>query len=360
VQALPESSRSLPRTVSVVILTAAVVIGGLYLLWQARQIVGWCVGGCVVAVALNPAVNRLQRYHLKRSTAVLLAYGLPALVGVGLLAAILPPLVEQIRGLMAYGLDLASQSGHGDPLLDDLVGRFGLTRYLPKLTEWLHDLSGQLTMVIGQSLSYTAALINGVTAFTSMLVIAYFLLLDGDRMVSALLGFVPAAQQPRARRILDQAAGAVSGYITGNVAISVICGVAVFVVLVLLKMPYAGALALMVAILDLIPEVGALLGGAALVIAGLFVSPWKSLVLLLYFVVYQQIENNLLQPLVYSRTLHLHPLAIFIAVVVGGQWFGVPGALLAIPVAEIIRIVAAEWLASRTEQPAGPVEMLRR
>ncbi len=357
VRALPASSHAVPRTVGVVILTAAVVIGGLYLLWQARQIIGWCVGGCVIAVALDPAVNRMQRYHLKRSTAILLVYAALVLVGLGLVALFLPPLVDQIQGLVAYGRDLASHPEREDPMLTDLASRFGLTPYLPRLTAWLHSLSGQLTTVAGEFFSYTAALINSVAAMISMLFIAFYLLLDGQRMISALFQFVPEAQRPRARRILGQSAGAVSGYITGNVTISVICGVAVFVVLVVLRMPYAGALALMVAVLDLIPQVGATLGGVTLVLAGLFISPFKSLMLLIYFIVYQQVENYLLQPLVYSHRVQLHPLTIFIAVVLGGVWLGVAGAFLAIPAAEIIRIVVAEWLASRAEQnhavPAG-------
>lgn len=129
-----------------------------------------------------------------------------------------------------------------------------------------------------------------------------------------------------------------------------ICGVAVFVVLVVLHMPYAGALALLVAILDLIPQVGATLAGVVLVLAGLFVSPFKSLLILGYFLIYQQVENYLLTPLVYGRRVQLHPLTIFLAVVLGGMWLGVAGALLAIPAAEILRNVAAEWLDSSAEQ----------
>jgi predicted PurR-regulated permease PerM len=121
-------------------------------------------------------------------------------------------------------------------------------------------------------------------------------------------------------------------------------------------MPYAAALALLVAVLDLIPLVGATLGGALLVIVGLFVAPWKAVVLLIYIVVYQQVESNLLQPLVYSRAVQLNALVIFIAVVVGGLLAGIPGALLAIPVAQIIRIVVSEVVAYRraTKEASKP------
>ena len=123
--------------------------------------------------------------------------------------------------------------------------------------------------------------------------------------------------------------------------------------LLIIGMPYAAPLALLVAVLDLIPLVGATLGGALLVIVGLFVEPWKAVVLLIFVLVYQQVESNLLQPLVYSQAVQLNGLVILIALLVGGQLLGIPGALLAIPVAEIIRIVVTELVAyRRTAQEA--------
>lgn len=129
-----------------------------------------------------------------------------------------------------------------------------------------------------------------------------------------------------------------------------ICGVSTFVVLLILGMPYAAALVLLVGVLDLIPLVGATLGGALLVIVGLFVEPWTAVVLLVYIVVYQQVEGSILQPIVYSHAVQLNALVIFIAVLVGGLLLGIPGALLAIPVAEIIRIVVTDLLAYRRER----------
>ena len=116
-----------------------------------------------------------------------------------------------------------------------------------------------------------------------------------------------------------------SGYVTGNLAISVICGIITFVVLLLLGMPYTAPLALLVAVLDLIPLVGATLGGALLVIVGLFVEPWKAVVLLVFVLVYQQVESNLLQPLVYSQAVQLNGLVILIALLVGGSSWASPG-----------------------------------
>jgi predicted PurR-regulated permease PerM len=96
-----------------------------------------------------------------------------------------------------------------------------------------------------------------------------------------------------------------------------------------------------------VPLVGATLGGALLVIVGVFVEPWKAVVLLVFVLVYQQVESNFLQPIVYSKAVQLNGLVILVALLVGGQLLGIPGALLAIPVAEIIRIVVTELLAYR-------------
>jgi predicted PurR-regulated permease PerM len=145
----------------------------------------------------------------------------------------------------------------------------------------------------------------------------------------------------------------VYGYISGNLAISLIAGVGAFIAMAILHVPFALVLALLVALLDLIPLVGATLGAAIVIVVGFFVSPLTAILLLAYFVIYQQVENNVLQPLVYGRSVHLHPLVIFLAVLIGGELLGILGALLAIPVAEIIRILIAEWVASRREAMAG-------
>jgi predicted PurR-regulated permease PerM len=116
---------------------------------------------------------------------------------------------------------------------------------------------------------------------------------------------------------------------------------------VVLGIPYQAALALLVAVLDLIPLVGATLGATIVVVVALFVAWWKALILLIFFLIYQQVEGSVLQPMVYSRAVHLNGLTIFSAVLVGGLLLGIPGALLAIPVAEIIRIVMTDVLAYR-------------
>ena len=355
---LPGFSRSqvTARTVLTVVFTALAILGGLYLLWQLRQIVRWTVIALFLAVALGPAVGWLQRRRLPRVLAILFVYLALLLVLAGLGALVVPPLVDQVTGLVDYLTTLSRQPGGADQAVQGLAERFGLGRYVAALRAQLSALPSRLSGAAGPLLELTRGIIGSVTAFISILLLTFFLLLDSDRFVDAALNLFHPAQCPRMRRLLGQSAAAIHGYINGNLVISLIAGVATFIFLQVLGVPYSVVLALIVALFDLIPLVGSILGATIVVLVALFTaSPTQAGILAICFLVYQQIENNVLQPLVYGRSVRLHPLAIFLAVLAGGQLLGILGALLAIPVAEIIRILCAEWLAGRAQETGGTV-----
>src|SRR5829696_3124909 len=341
------------RTVAIALLTAAVVLGALFLLWQVRTFVGWFVIALFLAAVLNPAVNWLQRRHrlMKRPLAIALTY-LALLVALLLVVGIfVPVLVDQINGFIKFVSTAANAPEGPTKYIRGLAKDNGLGGFIQRFSDQLHQLRNQLGGLLKNLLSSSGQIAVSVAgmiaALATVLTLTFFLLLGSERYVNAGVGLFPERHQPLVRRLFSRSAGAISGYITGNLAISVICGITTFIVLLLLGMPYAAPLALLVAVLDLIPLVGATLGGALLVIVGLFVEPWKAVVLLVFVLLYQQVESNLLQPLVYSQAVQLNGLVILIALLVGGQLLGIPGALLAIPVAEIIRIVVTELLAYR-------------
>src|SRR5215207_2050803 len=347
------------RTVAVALLSAAVVLGAFFLLWQVRTFIGWFVIALFLAAVLNPAVNWLQRRHrlIKRPLAIGLTY-LGVLVALLFVVGIfLPLLIDQLNGLINF-VAAAAQAPEGPTeYIKGLAKQNGLGGVFERFSDQLKTLRDELGELVRNLFASTGAIAIGaagfVAALATVLTLTFFLLLGSERYVNAGVGLFPEAHRPLVRRLLEQSAGAISGYITGNLAISVICGVVTFVVLLILGMPYAAPLALLVAVLDLIPLVGATLGGALLVVVGLFVEPWKAVVLLVFVLVYQQVESNFLQPLVYSKAVQLNGLVILIALLVGGQLLGIPGALLAIPVAEIIRILVTEILAYRRSMQEG-------
>src|SRR5918995_374372 len=272
-------------------------------------------------------------------------------------ALFLPVLIDQINGLIKLTTTAANAPEGPTQYIKGLAKDNGIGGLFQRFPDQLHELRKQLGGVLQNLLSASGQIAISVAgmiaALATVLTLTFFLLLGSERYVNAGVGLFPERHQPLIRRILSKSAGAISGYITGKLAISVICGIITFIVLLLLGMPYAAPLALLVAVLDLIPLVGATLGGALLVVVGLFVEPWKAVVLLVYIVVYQQVEGSVLQPIVYSKAVQLNGLVILIALLVGGQLLGIPGALLAIPVAEIIRIVVTELLAYRRAGQEG-------
>jgi predicted PurR-regulated permease PerM len=347
------------RTVAIALLTTAAVLGALFLLWQVRTFVGWFVIALFLAAVLNPAVNWLQRRHrlLKRPLAIALTY-LGVLVVLLLVVGIFVPLlVDQINGFIKFVTTAANAPEGPTEYLKGLAKDSGLGGLVQRFADQIDELRKQLGALLRGLFSSTGQIAVGAAGFlaalATVLTLTFFLLLGSERYVNTGVGLFAERHQPLVRRILGRAAGAVSGYVSGNLAISVICGVTTFVVLLILGMPYAAPLALLVAVLDLIPLVGATLGGALLVIVGLFVEPWKAVVLLIFVLVYQQVESNFLQPMVYSQAVQLNGLVILIALLVGGQLLGIPGALLAIPVAEIIRILVTEILAYRRSRQAA-------
>lgn len=348
-------SQVTPRTIVVIFFTLFALVGGCYLFWQLRQIVRWTFIALFLAVALNPAVSWLERHRMRRGVAIGVVYFLLLLFVVALAALIAPPLVDQIQGLVDYIRDSFQRPEGVSSIVRDFANRVGLGAYVDTLLQQIRSLPVSLSNISGPLMSVTRGVVSSITALLSILLLTFFLLLDGERFVNAGLLLFAEAQRPRLHRVLAQSARAVYGYISGNLFISLICGVGMFLVLTILRMPYAVALALVVAFLDLLPLVGATLGAIVVVLAGVIVSPIKGLIILAYVLVYQQVENNVLQPLVYGRSVRLHPLVVFLAILAGSQLLGILGALLAIPVAEIIRIIGAEWFASRARETGGEV-----
>jgi predicted PurR-regulated permease PerM len=340
------------RTIVIALLSAAVVLGALFLLWQVRTIIGWAVLALFLSAVLNPAVNWLERRRIKRSIGIVLTY-LGVVVGLLLIVGIfVPVVVTEIGDLIDFIVGVIQNPEGATEYLRTLLEQFGLGFLFETLSERLADLPSQLGQVARSFLLSAGGLAVSaatfVSALVSILTLTFFLLLNPEGFMNNGLRLFPEPQRPVVRNILGQSAGAVSGYITGNLAISFICGVLTFIVLVVLGMPYPAALALLVALLDLIPLVGATLGGALLVIVGFFESPLTAIILLIYVLVYQQVEGSVLQPLVYSRAVQLNAIVIFIAILVGAALLGIPGALLAIPVAEIIRILVTAIIEYRS------------
>jgi predicted PurR-regulated permease PerM len=168
------------------------------------------------------------------------------------------------------------------------------------------------------------------------------MVLQGPKLLTAWVSALPQQRQERVRRVAADCAKAVTGYMTGNLVISVIAGTVTYVVLWIMGVPYRGVVALFVGFADLIPLVGATLGAVvAIAVAALHSLP-AAIVVLVVFVVYQQLENHVLQPVIMSRTVELSALTVLVSILIGVELFGFLGALLAIPVAGVLHVIGRD------------------
>jgi predicted PurR-regulated permease PerM len=212
--------------------------------------------------------------------------------------------------------------------------------------------AGRIAGGASAALDVARSVITFVVSVVTITFLTIFMLLEGPAWIERLLALMPEDSRPRWEAIGRDIYRTVGGYVTGNLLISLIAGVSTTVVLLALGVPFALALGLLVAILDLIPLAGATLAAVIVTLVALTQSPTSAIIVLAFFIVYQQLENHLLQPVVYGRTVQLSPLAVLISVLVGAEVAGIVGALSAIPVAGTIQILIVDWLRVRRERRA--------
>jgi predicted PurR-regulated permease PerM len=331
-----------------VTLTVVAVLAAVRAAWAVRNIIVLIVVALVLAVGLDPAVRRLERWRIKRGWAVAIIFA--AAIGFLVLFALLviPPLVREVRELAAKIPEYVNRLKEDSGFFGDLERKYQISKRLRELTANLPSLaSSSLGTVLGITKSIGTLIFNTLTI--GILTI-YFLssLPRGHRAVVQLFS---RERRELDRRVLEEALERVGGYVSGNILISIIAGVAAFIALAIIGVPFAAALAMWVAIADLIPSVGATLGALVAVIVAGFSGLGDLVATIIYFVVYQQVENYVIAPRVMKKSVDLSPAAVIISVLIGGSLAGFAGALLALPIAAAGKVVVKDlWLNRRLEE----------
>jgi len=335
-----------PRAVLVVlgiVLAAAVTIEVVLL---ARSVIVWILIAVFLALALNPAVEWLQRRGVKRrGLAVAIAY-LGTLAGIAAISAtFIPTLVDQVNSFVDAVPGYVEDLTQGEGKLGFLEREYQIVERVRDAVE-SSGASGVLGLS-GTAVSVTKGVITAVVGTLTIAFLTLFMLLEGPRWVERFYGLLPEESQPRWRVVGRDIYRTVGGYVSGNLFISLIAGVTSTLVLLGLGVPYAVALGLIVALLDLIPLAGATIAAVLVSTVAFLDDVTVGVVVLVFFLLYQQLENHVLQPVVYGRTVQLSPLAVLIAVLIGSSLAGVVGALGAIPVAGTLQVILLDYLEHR-------------
>jgi predicted PurR-regulated permease PerM len=296
-----------------------------------------------LAIGLNPAVVRLQRWKVPRGLAVAIVVLGVVIFFCGGIVALVPPIV-----------------GQADAFMDKLPGyldELNRNATLRDLDERYHVIERLKSAVTPASLALAAGgLLGGIglvfgTIFNvlTVVILTIYFLAAFDRLKRGAYRLVPASRRERVQALGDDVLTKIGGYITGALLISVIAGVTTAAFLLIIGVPYAIALAVIVALFDLVPQIGAMLGAVSVSIVGFAVSVPVGIACVVFFILYQQLENWLIYPRIMSRTVRVTDLAAIIAALLGAALLGVVGALIAIPAVAALQLVVREVFIPRQE-----------
>jgi predicted PurR-regulated permease PerM len=327
------------RTIFRVLFVTAIFVGGIKFVELALHPLIWIGTAFFLAVALNPSVARVSQYMPKKSrglSTTVVFFGMLLLIGF-LLVSFIPPLVSQTQDFASNLPSVTDNLINGHGFISDQIQRFHL---VDRVRDSQNLLGGKLTSAGGSFYGVLKSIFSSVAAGVTVFVLTIFMILEGPYWIETAWKLVPMKKQKNYRKLVQEMYEAVSGYVTGNLATSLIAAILTALMLTITNVPYAIPLGVLVGLIDLIPLVGASIAALIVVLVAFFSGSFTAgIVMIIFFVVYQQIENHILQPLIYGQTVNISPLTVLIAILIGADIGGLLGALVAIPLAASVGIV---------------------
>lgn len=333
---------------------AAAVATLLVLVWVMRSVPRALTAlaiASLLALALNPIVGLLERRgHMKRAPAAALV--LAALAAVLTVSALLivPEVIRQARGL-SEDIPQTVESIDDLPIVGDDLRRADAA---DKVREWIDELPERLDSDDIPIDRIANTIVDGVAATFLTLLFAVTLLLDGNRLANGVVRLVPPAHRPRVERVGDVLYKVLGRYIAGSILVASLAGLVMLISALILGVPLAPLLFAWVTVTNLIPQIGGFLGGAVFVALGLTQSLAVALICLAIFLVYQQLENHVLHPLIVGRSVHMSPPTSMAVALIGVAAGGFLGALFAVPIAGAVKALYFELRPPPVEGPPEP------
>ena len=335
------------RAVLRVVLVVVAVVVTLLLMYLLRQPLTWIFIAAFLAIALSGPITVLSR-HMRRGFAVAIVYLLLILTPFALIGLLIPPIVTQannlVQNLPEYAEEV-TQFVNENERLRQLQDDYDITGKLEEQAEKLPARLGDAAGVLGD---IGVGLVNSIFAAVTIIVLSLFILSSGRRFLDAWIREYQPEREEWWHNLFARIGNAIGNYVAGALLQATVAGVTSWIMLLILGVDFALPLAVIVFLLDLIPLVGATLGAIIVGIVTLFSDfPVDTIIWAVFAIVYQQVENNVIQPRIQARAVQLDPLIVLTSVLFGSALFGVLGALLAIPVAAALQITYREYRAER-------------
>jgi predicted PurR-regulated permease PerM len=302
----------------------------------ARQVLVLFLVAAFIAVGLDPAVRWLVRRGLRRSIAVLLiALAALGFFG-GFVAAVVPPIAHQSTSLVRHAPDYVHRLDN-NKTFRQLDKRYHITAKVDERAK-----KGLSADSLGGFVGVGKAILGIFASTLTIIILTIYFLANMPAIKAVLYRAVPRTRRARVGLLGDEILDRVGGYVLGNLATSVIAGVATFIWLVAWGIPYPVALAMFIAITDLIPLIGATIGAIGITIVAIFHGVVPGVATGIYYLAYQQFENYVLQPRIMKRTVDVAPVVTIVAALLGAALMGILGALIAVPLAAAVQLILTE------------------
>lgn len=342
----PLGARSPFRIAFAAALGVAMAYGLVTALIAVQSVLLLLLTAAFLAIGLNPAVEALERRHMRRGFAVglVLLAVLTFFTGFGF--AVVPPIAEQVQGFVEQGAPAFLAELQDNARVADLDRRFGLLDRAERLLENPESLG---VSAAGGVLGVGKVVFGAFASMLTVLIVTLYFLANLPSIKARAYRLVPRSRRARVGLLSDEILTRVGGYVAGAVSIAALAALTTFLLLRTLGVDYAVALSMLVFLTGLIPLIGATIGAVFVVIVALFTSVQAGVVVAVWYLVYQQVENYLLYPRIMQRSVNVSPAATVVAVLVGGSLLGVLGALLAIPIAAAVQLVIDEVVAPRQD-----------
>lgn len=334
------------RTVLKVMLVVIATLIGLTAVRQASHALTLIFVAFFLTLALNAPVHWIAQHipgkrRGSRTAATGISFLVVLLIIVGFLVSIVPPLVRQTSNFISNAPNLIEDARDTDTPLGKFVDRYNLKDDIDKLSTQLSD---RLDNIGSAAVTGFSRVTGSLFSILTVLVLTFMMLIEGPRWLRFGRGLIPDEHHERADRLAFDMYRVVKGYVNGQVILALLAALLILPVLLIVGVSYPAALIVVVFICGLIPLVGHTIGAVIVSFVALFTSPWAALIVLGYYILYQQIENYVVQPKVQANSTNMSPLLVFSAVIVGVSFGGLLGGLVAIPVAGCLRIALLDYL----------------
>lgn len=299
----------------------------LWLIYLIKDLILILFVALILMSALSPLINFFVRLKLPKSISIGITYIIIIAVVSGLVASILPPLIEESSKLVVTL----------PPLVSQVFDIFNVDRSL---------LQSELSHVSKNIFSITLAVFDNLLTIIFLLVLTFYLLLERESLENKVAAFF-IGRDDMVKRLIIKIEDKLGAWFRGQLLLSLIIGVLSYIGLLIFNIPYALPLAVIAGVLEVVPVIGPIISALPAIGIALTISPVLSLAVAAMFFIIQQLENNLIVPQVMKRAVGLNPLVVILAIAIGSRLLGFVGALLAVPIAVVLQIVAAEIIEER-------------